>query len=459
MKRFLTSILALVFLLSSASIALAAPLDEEDDIGTGDGSVVTIGAVDRFKATLPTSEGFKFSIDPHGIFNLTNEQIEKLTVGSDGIRLGKNADIPCTTVDCPEGCDDGDESSLDPCTFEEGGGAWAPLPTAGQVLFTEGFAPLALNESNFDVSFKIDFQIVETDSAATPDPTDKITPVATVGAVANSGTPCSEDDCEDHKTGDADKPCNAVAPANNLFIAAVFSTDLVTSKDVDSFSGDLALPITKTVKSPEFLLEAMPYSDKIEVEGVGDARVVTVEQKAVKVAADGIGNGTQFMMFGRCNPIADWNILTLGGDAKTQLSITIGYTIDDAGDLADEDDIAGAAGLKEANGLDGDDFVTQALTSDLEPGAKVGFIVGGAIVETRAAITAPRGWIAIPFDAGGGTAVMTIDPSSLTTGGLASSNHNVANGTVDVNISTGGWRTLVITVDGTKVFKVDILAT
>ena len=115
MKRFLTTLLALVFLLSSASIALAAdpdPLDKDDEQGTGGAGKVTITAEDHFMATLPTSKGFEFSVDPHGIFHMSNEDIAKLVVdpGGSGLLGEITAEKACTTVDCEEGCDDGDEN-------------------------------------------------------------------------------------------------------------------------------------------------------------------------------------------------------------------------------------------------------------------------------------------------------------------------------------------------------------
>jgi len=437
MKRFLTSLLALVFLLSSASIALAAPLDTDDEEGVGAGSVVTIEPVDRIKVTLPTSEGFKFSIDPHGIFHMDNADIEKLTVGDDGIRLGKKADVPCTA-----NCENSHSGTAgdDPCTFVEGGGAWAPLPNAGQVVFTEGYAPLALNESNFDVAFSIDFQIVETDSATpTPATTTKITPVASAAAAA-AGLPavlvCTQDECENDCNGDTSTgPCDladAIEDANTLFIAAVFSTANVTNKDATSFSGTLGLPITKTEKSPVFLLEEMPYSDKVTVLGTGDDRVVTIEQKSVKDAADGIGNGTQFMLFGRCNPIADWNILSKA-DAPadiTKLSITVGYTIEDAEDVDYGAVISGAAGLRETDALEAGDFIAQTLSAsfDEEDDDPVyGFLNGAAAFTTFTNPTAlvaltisgldemPFNITAITMESASGTFSFIKGPSTTTT--------------------------------------------
>jgi len=419
MKRFLTLLLALVFLLATAPLALAAPL-EDDETGEGGAGKVEITYDDHFLATLPTSEGFKFALDPHGIYYLTNAEIEALDVAPDGTqRLGKRPITieGCTTVDCEDGCDGGDTTG-GPCTGNEVKGTWAPLPGAGQIIFTEGYAPLALNESNFDVAFSIDFQIEETDSD--DDPSDLITAVGSVAEVANdgiAGVECNvvgcENDCDG--TGGSD-PCDlviAVPPARNLFIGAVFSTDKVENKVVDSFSGDLALAITKVEKSPLFLLEEMEYVDVISSTGEGVDRVTTVKENDKKVAAEGVGNGTQFMLFGRCNPRADWNILHGTGATRTNLSINVGYTIDDADEFDYAGAIPGAAGLRAITGLIATDYIELltpiTATFDAEPPqTQLGFIVASPVFEsgatfTKAVMDAVDGIVVIPFNAGSET--------------------------------------------------------
>jgi hypothetical protein len=142
----------------------------------------------------------------------------------------------------------------------------------------------------------------------------------------------------------------------------------------------------------------MEYDDRIVVDEVATPRTVTVNRKDVKLAADGVGNGTQIMLTGRCNSYSDWRILT--GATALKLGINVVYSMAAAGDDFDFDPIAGAAGLVESATWDGTGIVTldAPLTYEFEP--VVGFT--GAGTTPRAATYAAEigETITIPFNFG-----------------------------------------------------------
>jgi hypothetical protein len=364
-----------------------------DDTGGGGALIPIFIDEEEIVVTLPTSLGFEFRLDPQGIDGMSKAAIEALAVHPTEDRLGNWTD--------PDG----------PKTAAN----WEPLPNAGQIVFTDGFAPFAINESNRDMAFEVEAQFVVTDEDDDPLP-GVVNALATTGAV-NTGT------------------------AANVFIGVTFSgTNVNDTPTAGDFAGKVTLPILATAQTPLFIFNQAVYNDRIE----HDAGVTTVTRKADMVADT--GNGTQFVLTGLCNPQADWGALNIGED--TNLAINLVYTfteLPDAG-ITPGAAIDGAFGLVAGNSLTATSFVEIEIGGPTE----VGFIIGGGVTgtPTAAKINLTKGNDAVvPFNFNGltlgagtaaapgtfavsGFALMTPFPVELS----AIFSHNVSAGTITLDL-------------------------
>ncbi|MCL2661931.1 MAG: hypothetical protein FWE83_01190 [Oscillospiraceae bacterium] len=373
------------------------PANSEDHTGGGGMLLPTTSYEQHREATLPTSAGFTFVLDPQGLYNLTDTQILDLVVEPipGGTRLGRMYPNPTGTIItecneplCPDhgvcaeaDCEDHVTGGSTPCPLVEDcnevrEGVWGLLEDAGQIIFSD-YAPFFINNSNFDVALEIEFAF---GAAATG-----VVAVATPDAV----------------TGPA-------ITAPNVFIGAKFSSaNIITAPGLTDFTvtGDIVLPIQTTARTPLFLLGAAQYTDVIEIDrDVDDVLIgIDVEQRKTKAIGDN-GHGTRFTLYGDCNPDADWS----GVDASDlaidiKLTLTTPPTTPDhvwefpTGPLASPGTpIAGAYGLVAGNGLTAASFID---TSAVVP---VGFIIGGAVSgdPDDATMTDDVGVVLVPFHFG-----------------------------------------------------------
>ena len=340
-KRILGILLALAMMMVPLSTALAAPQTVDID-GEGEVIVASVVDVDKLRTTLPTDQGFSFVLDPLGIYGMSVEDVEKLVPGTGG-RLG----------------------TMEPGATPSDPPVWTPLPSAGQIVFTSGYAPFVVNESNYAAAVQIEYEFKVVDGAQVPSPlANTVFAVEAANAVNIAGTPAvphAVDDCD----GDTD-PCTgnpATCPLGtpevpappNVFLAATFSTGNVNSEP-EAFAGAQSLPITDTAKTPLFVFPTATYANKVQANADQQGNVVSATIFMREVFQPGTGNGTQFMLSGSCSALANWGKLGASGTWElgkdVNVSISIGYTIDKASDdQIDADDISGANGLKETNTL------------------------------------------------------------------------------------------------------------
>lgn len=135
------------------------------------------------------------------------------------------------------------------------------------------------------------------------------------------------------------------------------------------------------------------------------------------------------------------------------LTINVAYTIDDADGVSLGAEIAAAEGLRATLSAPAIGYGTKALTYTfgegddpiiVVPEPTIGFIVGGAIVDTIPTHVMARGWSTIPFDADGNT------PTYATLSGAAPPTFAYDDDAkvIHLNITAGGWVNLQITVEG-----------
>ena len=249
-KQMLAISLTLVMLMVPLTAALA-----DDGSGSGDGnwSFPIIVDIDKTVFTLPTDSLFDFVLDPQGIYGMTAAEIEALDVGPDN-RLGK-------------------------ITGEGADATWTSLDNAGRIWFTEKYAPIMLNESNFDAVLKVGFTLTQLDGSN----------VATTTALT------------------AAEPTNVQnGTATSIFIGAVFSTDNVSGTP-SSFEGTVASPLlSNSTQTSLFVLESAQYDPRIEASGPDGGAATSTTIYLRDTLEEGTGNGTQFVFYGECNEAADW---------------------------------------------------------------------------------------------------------------------------------------------------------
>lgn len=294
--------------------------------GGGGGLVPEVSYEQKKVATLPTSAGFNFVLDPQGLYYLDDEAIEALVVDPEGSnRLG--------TMN---------------------GSTWEPLASAGQIIFSP-YSPYFVNNSNFDMALEIEFTFTDGD--------------------------------EDDLVIAVDDP-NEVEDGDNalIFIGATFST-LNVNETPSGFSGDLTLPVLAADEfgegqTPLFLLDAAEYADQTDVTRDNADIITKIEVERKKNMAEGFtGSGTQFMFSGKCNPDANWT--EIFAEPEIDLAISVVFTltgpspdswefsVTELSELTAGDPILKAFGLVEGNSLVAGDFVTLSapltetfLTSD-----------------------------------------------------------------------------------------------
>ena len=423
-KRILAILLAVMFIMGTFPMAALATSDTEDHEGDGGMLLPTTSFTQIREATLPTSAGFKFVLDPQGLYYLSNDQIKALVVEPGGDRLGENAvTSACTEADCEE---HGDGDGSGDCNEVTG---WKLLKSAGQMIFSE-YAPYFINNSNYDVALDITFSFDDDDAG---------------GTVATAATPATVDADDDPR----------------VFIGATFSSANIKTAPT-AFSGDVTLPILHADAKPQFLLGAANYDDETTITRdpdtpTGIIQSIDVEQRKIKAAGD-TGNGTQFTLSGICNQKADWK-----GIDPTDLSIDITFNLvapsatewEFASTEYTGNPVAGAYGLIEGNTLTATSFITWTPLGIGPATPTAGFIVGGDIVPTRAPMTVARNtWLAIPFDAGGATPTLAVTAGATTTDLV----YEAATKQIAVRWTTAAWRTITITVGGTT-FTVDVQVT
>ena len=442
-----TGIAAAIFAASPVTnnTAAAPPSNTETHEGGGGTLVPVVTYTQKQVATLPTSEGFAFVIDPQGLYYLSDEEIKALVVESgnpNGLRrLGEMA----VTTACTEAnCEVHDRGTGDePCNEVRG---WQLLESAGQIIFST-YHPWFTNMSNHQIALEVNFAFTDGDDD------EDVIAVNTAALVDCEGDDC----CTLCDSGDD--------PVAAVFISSTFSTANVAEAP-SSFSGDLSLPILAASRTPLFILDAADYDDETTIDRTaGVITAITVEMKK-NLAENAKGHGTQFMLTGSCNPNADWQAVEDNAALDLGINIVFDLTAPDATEwdftaanltaLNASTAISGAYGLRATTALPGTSYFTRtpALTADVG-GAKVGFIVGGSIVATRADLTAARGWIGVPFDTGGGTPVVT------TTYGAplgSAATYDAVEKELWLHVTTGGWVGIKITV-GSQEFEFNILAT
>jgi hypothetical protein len=305
------------------------PPSTEDHEGGGGILLPTTSYTQLREATLPTSAGFNFVLDPQGLYYLTDEQIEALVVEpvAGSRRLGEIViDVECTASNCPDH-DDGDGTGTCNETTK-----WELLESAGQIIFSD-YAPYFINNSNFDVALEIEFSF---DAGATSN-------------VVAIDDPADIDDNTDR----------------NVFIGATFSSNNIRTAPT-TFAGNITLPVlapdSGDGQKPLFVLGAADYTDETTVTRHTTTDVITaiaVAQRKVKAAGD-TGNGTQFTLSGICNPKANWTGLVA---ADLKVNITFELTMPAATDWSFAAGtypgaaISGAPGLIAGNDLATADFI------------------------------------------------------------------------------------------------------
>jgi len=393
-RKFLALTIALAMLAMMFPMTVLASGLEEEHEGGGGTLVPSVTYNQKIQATLPTSDGFAFVVDPQGLYYLSDEEIKALVVepGDPGLRrLGEiGITKPCDEPDC-EVHEKGDED--EDCNEETG---WKLLDTAGQIIFSP-YSPWFRNMSNFDIALAIDFAFTDGDddedviAVATP---------ALVGAV----------------------PATAA-----VFIGATFSATNVAVEPTD-FAGAVTLPILADSQEPLFILNAANYTDETTITRDDDI-ITAISVKMREVLASGAtGHGTQFMLSGRCNPAANWEAIEKNAALNLGIKVLFELTVPRADAapldsvwsftpanllaLGAGDPIPGAYGLVETDELEAADFVilSPALEADFE--VKMGFIGGLPITQTA------RDWNAtigvnndIPFNSDGKTITSAVIPS------------------------------------------------
>jgi hypothetical protein len=413
--------------LTNRPVTVNTPIKHEGDAAI----VVPTITYDQIRqVVLPTSAAeFTFILDPQGLVGLTNAEIAELAVEPGGTRLGEmketvitecdeddcevhkpctvsagDCDVhdPCTEDDCEE-CEKGGENApcnagTTPCNAgtedctEVKEEKWSLLDTAGQILFTAGYRPHFINNSNFDVALEIGFEFNVDDGPP-------VTAVSDPDTVASGTTP-------------------------QVFFGALFSESNVHTTPTANPVGDLVMPILDTARKPIFILDSADYEDEITVTREGGAdhpnpiTGILVEQRKDGAAAAGTGNGTQFMLVGECNPNANWGAID-AEDLSIEIEFTLKtpavgweFTTSELTALTVGAAIPGAHGLVVGNSLTAASFID---TSDSGPDV-LGFIIGSSIpggsalagdpddaTATASLAAIGTGNISIPFNLGDAT--------------------------------------------------------
>ena len=301
MKKLIAGLIVLTLLMVPMTTALA-------NDGAGDGIVVEFNDTEHIVFTVPTSVNFDFVLDPQGIFGMTDEAIEALVADPDGTdRLGTVTDD-----------------------------TWAALPTAEQVVFPSAAAPVVINDSNRDLAVTIAFSFTSNDKKADSDRT--VTAIAGIDPKVNNHTCPNDATCTD---GADSAPCGLNIYPADVFIGATFSTANVQSEEPANFAGSLTLPIRSgdNAKTALFVFPEAKYEDEtISDNGGALGGSVIVNRKETYV---GPGNGTQFVLSGKCNPNADWTILreTKVGDVGQEDNVEISIAIVWNRSVASADDL------------------------------------------------------------------------------------------------------------------------
>jgi hypothetical protein len=406
--------------------------DEEDHTGGGGILLPTVNYEQYREATLPTSAGFTFVLDPQGLYNLDDGDILDLVVEPGGTRLGRMIPTDKISKECDEDlcpdhgvCDEpdclvhvectlGDDcdtcaTGAEPCDkgtvvcplvedcTEVRELEWGLLEDAGQIIFSN-YAPYFINDSNYDVALEIEFAF---DAAATD--------------VVATATP------EAAATGNA----------TNVFIGARFSTANVRTTP-GAFAGTLAMAVLDTVRTPLFLLGAAEYDDEITIGRVGGLSTGAIESIVIKQrcetkkAGGDTGHGMQFTLFGYCNPDADWSDVDAGDLAiNIKLTLTAPPTTPNhvwefpAGTYPGVA-IPGAYGLHATTALTADDFITwPPVEDDDDPIVPLtsGFLGSGAFPITtgtpsrtweRGLVRDNTGAVTVPFEFDTGVTVLQV---------------------------------------------------
>jgi hypothetical protein len=384
-KRILAILLAVMFALSVFPMTALANDPFDDGVegeGAGSGLWPDVSYAQKTVALIPTSLGFDFILDPQGLYNLTDEEIEDSAICLETRRLGVLG----------------------------AGDVWEPHPEAGQIIFAH-YAPYFINMSNHETILEIEFSFTDgktvADVIAIDDPDD---------------VNCVGDDCAcGHCEPDDD-------PLALVFIGATFSTGVV-DEIPDDFAGTLGLPILDTVQTPLFIFKGAEYTHEIKVERGPDGMPTVVDVEMLKeLADDATGFGTQFMLTGFCNPNANWGPIFIDPDIELAIEVIFSlttpdepltglggweFTVDElaalldegaSGEIDDRDDlddwliITGIYGLYLANDLEASDFVPLAKTWTAPP--PPGFLIDDDIIFgtlTDATMEDEPGVVLVPF--------------------------------------------------------------